>query len=441
MEYLLINLFYLVRPLLSIKLDITIAGMGFFDVATMAFTIVLGLIAAQAMMSRKAIPLSTIEKWIILFVIWCTLIYFFYRDIAVFKTYIKLILAPITYLILRRSFTSTEQHTKALKWIIVGFSVPVVGSALQIAKGFGYARTVYATGLDRYHGLYATIHDMAHNMALVLILIVIYYFIKKDEEREHNWSLGKLEIAFLIGLIPTALYCLYNSQGRTAFVGLFIFLMVFSYLHSKKGILVFTGATIAAFVLAGSLIGTIFFDVVESYEGERGADRAGSGRLYMWKINTNIYSKLPIERQILGVGIGNKSGNRIPGPREGPQIINSHNDWLQTYLDTGPIGFIILIGLYISILRAILRLPAPHRHLYLAFYTAVIAMNFASNSYISRFALSQMFFMILVYIELPRKTKETPPLPKPESEINNRVLYKKPLENLRKADSSPHKES
>ena len=427
MGSLLVNIFYLARPILSVQLDITIAGMDFFDVATIVFTSLLGMIAAYTMMNKKAIPLSAIEKWIIAFIIWCTLIYIFYREIAVFKTYIKLILAPITYLILRRTITSAEQYIKALKCLIVGFSLPVVWSAFLIAQGHSLARTVYWTGLERYQGVYATIHDMAHSMALVLMLIVFHYYLKKGTKNNDAKSPRKIDITFTVGLALSALYCLYHSQGRTAFLGLFIFMMVFSYLHSKKGIVLFTGTTIAVLILAGSLISTIFFDVVESAKGERDVEHAGSGRLYIWNYNLNIYSDLPFDRKILGLGIGNKIGNRTPSPTEGKQIYNSHNDWLQTYFDTGPIGFIIILGLYISILIKILRLPTPQRHLFLAFYIAVIAMNFGSNSYISRFALSQMFYMTLIYIELPR-TKKSGPMLTTKPKTANRILHKKQLE-------------
>lgn len=36
---------------------------------------------------------------------------------------------------------------------------------------------------------------------------------------------------------------------------------------------------------------------------------------------------------------------------------------------------------------------------FLAFFLAVSAMNLASNSYVVRFSIGQMFFMVLAYIE------------------------------------------
>jgi O-antigen ligase len=127
----------------------------------------------------------------------------------------------------------------------------------------------------------------------------------------------------------------------------------------------------------------------------------------IWSHNLAIFAKLPIDRQLAGVGIGNFMGNSFAADIQASSkltmnhVWNSHNDFLEMLMEIGIIGLLLTLVLYVAIGRAILRLPGKGRHGFLALFLAVVVMNILSNSYIARFGLAQMFFMLLVYIEQP----------------------------------------
>jgi O-antigen ligase len=64
-----------------------------------------------------------------------------------------------------------------------------------------------------------------------------------------------------------------------------------------------------------------------------------------------------------------------------------HNDWLFVLLSLGLIGLAIFVGLFGSILRAILSIPGKEKFALLGLFVAVVLMNVLSNSYITRFTL------------------------------------------------------
>lgn len=161
------------------------------------------------------------------------------------------------------------------------------------------------------------------------------------------------------------------------------------------------GILLAAFsvVVFSETYSKIFYDILPVKDNPRQIERAGSGRPMIWKHNLAIFEKASWEHKLAGLGIGNWHGSSEPesGQR---QIVNSHNDWLQTMLEVGVIGLVILLMMYFLMLRAILRMRSTEKYAFISLWLAVVFMNFVSNSYVSRVPLAQLFFMLLVYVEL-----------------------------------------
>ena len=426
MESFLISLFYLARPMMSTQVDITVGGLNFFEALTLLFTIVLVVIAIGAgFRGSVKIPLSVTERWMLAFIVWATVTSLFYYNIADFKTYVKWVLPLITFMILKRGIHSEVQYRNLVGLMIVGFSVPVVLSVVLIAKGLQLSKVVYATGVERFHGAYATIHDMGHSMTLLFVSMTIFILVSNTVSAKRTKTLTTTRNLFFVFMGLMAFYCLYKAQVRTAYLGIFIFIVVFLYQYSKKMLLLFTGLFIGSLIVFGAIYYAVFFDVVSAVRGEKNIGTAGSGRIEMWENNWEIYSSLPIHRKFMGVGIGNKYGTATwKDPDIRGHVVDSHNDWFQVFIATGPVGFILMVGIYASLYSSILRIPGRERCAYVALFVSVVAMNAVSNSYFTRFALSQMFYMLMVYVEFAQYRRKVN-VAGYKATIPERVIYKR----------------
>ena len=81
--------------------------------------------------------------------------------------------------------------------------------------------------------------------------------------------------------------------------------------------------------------------------------------------------------------------------------IGGHSGWLRVLLETGIIGFALFAWFQILILRAILRMRGRERYVFLALLAAVNTMMLVSNSYALRIQVSQLYYIILAFIEIP----------------------------------------
>lgn len=401
MESLLLNLMYFFRPIMSMYVDITVFGLGFADLATMFFTlclIVLAIISSSA--SSRAQSISVTEKWMLLFILWATVVSLYQYEVVDFKTYVKGMLPLVTYMVMKRAISDKQQYTRLLMFMVAGFSVPVLISAFKTMRGLGLHTEIYWTGLQRYHGAYARVHDLAHNMALLIIVLTILYFITNGGIVKQGKKIKFTRLFIVICLTLMALYNMYSAQVRTVYIGIVLFGMIVLFLRSKKGLVVYIAAGVFAVAIFSSTIYTIFFDVIDAVEGKRSSASAGSGRFDIWSHNWDVYSGLPVPDKILGLGIGNKLGTADP-VRSGQELVyDSHNDWLTVFMATGPLGLILMLGVYWSLYARIRQLSGGEKAVYLAFFITVVVMNMASNSYINRFPLAQTFYMLMVYLEL-----------------------------------------
>lgn len=398
MGALLANLFLLLRPMLSINTGIVIAGFSFFEILTMAATAMLMAAALLQMIAGKRLGVSRIEIAMIAFIFWCVGVSLIYFQDADFKILVKWTLPLLTFMIFRRIFIYKEYCFRSLKWLLIGFSVPIVLSAAMIATGKGLYGVNYWTGLSRFSGAYAIPHEMGHSMLFFIMLSVIFIFL-------HKQILGrpikKMFLLYILLMCLLASYCILKGQVRTVLVGFSIFLCTMIYFRSKA-ILLIVLLLSTPVVMSSSTFQSVFHDVVDVFSGDKEIEDAGSGRPGIWKRNFEVFSLKTIDRKIAGVGIGNY--DRDPSwnedVNENSNIWNSHNDWFEALFELGLVGFFLLLILYVMLYYRALSLPVSQRMCFLAVLNAVVVMNFLSNSYISRFALAQLLFILLAFIDL-----------------------------------------
>jgi len=400
MEIFLVQLLYLLRPMLNAELvDWRLLGFGFFELA--AILLFLALVAAFSLklLRKTREPISGVEVWVALLIVWVTISYLVHIEISSISAYARWVIPLITYILLKRILPDRSAHVRMVFLMLVGFLFPFIMSAILTYQGQGLDKVVYWTGTERYSGAYANIHNMAHNAGFAIMLAGTYFLVRKSQATSLRW----VEVTVLVTVFLVGMYLLYHTHTRTLYLGLAVFFFVVLFFYSKRALALTTVILIALVAYFADSVSTIFFDFVDpQYTGES-FERAGSGRLSIWSRTLDVWRDAPVLHQLTGMGVispGHRTG--APGSIEAtvPPWGDPHNDWLFALMSLGLIGLTILIGLFASLFQAILRIPGKEKFAFLGLLAAVMVMNVASNSYISRMTMAQLFFMVIVYADL-----------------------------------------
>lgn len=394
MELLLLKAVAFIRPILLID----VGRENFFDIAAMLTFGLLAFTFLTKAAAQKSIDFNVIDTFVLAFAIWSVCIYLVYFEISSARSLAKLIIPFFTYTIARNVLQTKEQYRAIVLLIILGFVPPVLLSAGLIVTGHGMEEfgKNYWTGIPRWEGAFSGSHDMGHNSALLLMAIGILWSISKDRSGKTQWSnVSKTGIAVVAG---AALYCLWFSQVRTALFGLVLFVVVVLFFTNRKALImsVVAGGVLIT-VLMPILYPYLFPDLVMIEKGAANESYIASGRPVLWQNNLQRFLDMPIDRQIAGVGIGNKEGDPV---YSGEGFTDSHNDFLAVLVHTGLVGFMLFVAMQFVIVRRIWRMDDSSKFVFLAMFIAVTAMNFASNSYVSRFGLAQLYYILLAYVGL-----------------------------------------
>lgn len=385
---------------------------GALEIFAMLTFGVLVFLLVSSLRTTAVQRVSGVDLFVMLFMLCVLGASLIYLEKSKLKDVAKFLLPFFSYIAVRNCITGREQYLRLLWWMIVGFAVPVVTSAILIALHKGVYVHDYWTGLWRFTGTYLNPHDFGHNMTFFVMLVVVYLTLRSSAS-ERKSPLGIVRKVLLGTLVMLALYCLYKSYVRTAYLGLVIFMLVYLYIYNKKLLIVTSAGLVVTVFALWSVWALIFHDVVEVSRGERSTDRIASGRPYIWKHNLDKFSEVTFDRQLMGVGVGNRIDVLTEAQGRGSDDFwNSHNDYLEVFIQTGAIGFVLYMAIQFLLFLAILRMPHRERGVFLALFVAVAFMNFASNSYVARFGLGQALYFVLAYVEVARwsaiATKKTP---------------------------------
>lgn len=396
MELFLLKAVALFRPLASMEFAsaiFEIAGIGFFALLVGA------LLISSAV--RKSLSFSAIDAAIITFSVWCAATYLIYFDLALIKEVAKLLIPLLGFVVVKNVVRERSEYVGLLRWALVGFAVPILLSAALIANGQGVDYVSYWTDVARWRGAYEGSHSLGHSMTLFVLILVVYVRFRSSSAAPRGGGLLMEKILFG-GLAAVALYCLYMSQVRSAVVGLMVFAAMYLYFVNRK--LLVMGAVALGVLTVVTIPYWVPALLPEFAMRERGIEvdtmDLGSGRPNMWLNDLKVFADAPIDQKLAGLGIGNR-GARSGDARNANFVIYGHNDWLELLTQTGVIGVALFAWLQIAILRRILRLPLRDKYLYLALFSAVNVMMVVSNSYAWRIQVSQLYYMILAYIEAP----------------------------------------
>lgn len=391
MELILINLVAVVRPLAAMRY-----GEQFYELFAIGLfgALMLSLLANSAI--SKSLRLSLIDGLIVAFTIWGIATSCIYYKGVVIGDVAKLLIPMLSYIVVKNVVQDTGQYRRLLLWMIAGFSVPTLISGALILAGDPESiwYTAYYTGLPRWQGVYSGSHSLGHSMTLFLITLALYVSVEGNGVRQARVRLSTKAIFGILAVV--ALYCLYMSHVRSALLGLLTFAAIFLNFYNRKALLAVTATLV---VVAAMTVPFWLPALLPELElRSRGIEvddmDLGSGRPRMWLNDIMVFYERPIDQQLAGAGIGNRVGE--------DGVVRGHNDWLEMLTQTGVVGFSLFAALQFAILRRILRMEGKDKWAFFALFAAVSLMMLVSNAYAWRIQVSQIYYMILAFIEIPR---------------------------------------
>jgi hypothetical protein len=381
--YVCLCVFALLRPIMCIQYftEIGILGINFLELFSVSISYILIIVSLFNIYRLRLFP---INFSFLIGILFCLYLLFTLATGSYLRETIRLILPFAIFIAMRTIVTNEKQIVTLIILILVSYIIPLLGSSWLILIGESIGKTIYQTGLIRYEGMYLKVHTLAHSMFVFIFMLLLYLNLSKNELK------NKKVILYLIYFLCfIAIFNLFKSYTRNVWIGLFI-LLIF-YFWGQKKYLVIAALIFVILIIAktSSNFNTIFFDFIEPLSGERDISGLGAGRLGMWSSVIKKFNTLSWEVKFMGVGIGEA--------KRGFGISRGHNDFLSLLYSTGYIGFFLYITFLFRVGYDIFRshIQRQLKYIFLGFLFAVIFMNIASNSYLSRVEMGQYFYFIL----------------------------------------------
>lgn len=373
--FILLILFCALKPFALLDLNLSVAGFNWPELYSIIFSYLLIFFLA---LKAKNIKYDLIAVAIILFCIYCIFSFFWGSSVRMVS---RVVLPFVVFIYVRTIVNDEKQLNLLLIILIVSFVLPIVGSLYKIYSGTSIIQSGHATGIPRHHGLYKTIHLMSYAMFFFSVLFYMKIFFFPETRKVLN-------IAY-IGLAIGAVYCLYKTYARTAYIGLFLFIL-FSLLGYSKRIFVLFIAFVLMFVALN------YASVEELFTRTKDADieTASSGRTRIWEHNIQLFLKSSFENKMLGEGLGVKT-KAVFGQED--EIWSSHNDYLHLLMQGGLIGLVLYLVIHLILIKDIIfaKISYKKKYFFGGVFCAIIFMNFVSGIILYNIGVSQIFWLIM----------------------------------------------
>ena len=358
------------------------------------------LIAAGAyVLSKRHIQISEIvrnNQWLTIFFIYC-LLSIFWSDFpfVAFKRWIKVLGHPIMALVILTEPDPLEGLTRLMKrcaYVIIPVSILFIKYYPQLGRGF-----------DRWSGAAFNTGITTNKNGLGCDCLILGYFF--CWHLLQTWSLerGKprRNELFLTGGFLLAIWWLLSmAHSSTSLVSLFVGLLIVVILGRRfvDKRLIGTYLIIAAIAL---VIAEWGFDIYGSAIRLLGKDPTLTDRTFLWsellKVDINPFLGTGFESFWLGDRVRNLAESRWWQPSQ------AHNGYLETYLNLGLVGLVLLAGLLIATFwksRRELLTNFQYGRFRLGFLVAVIAYNWTEAAFKN---ISTIWFVFcIIAMDAPR---------------------------------------
>lgn len=297
------------------------------------------------------------------------------------------VILPFIPFFLVQDVVKSQKHIRILLIILImGYSFPIVANAAVIALGMSPVDIDYHSGISRFRGLTTGAHALGHMMMFFSFVAGLFLIT--------GAAIKRYQKAFLLILLLLSLYCVYATNTRTVYLGVLLFWFFFLWFYNKKFFVIL--------LLVCLLIGTIYSEPVQRMitradQGKRqthSADYVTSGRFSLWDHNIKLFGELPVWNQMLGLGYGNE-GKPVVSAATRNYAVSSHNDYLSLLMVSGIIGLSLYLLIQLIFFINVFQSPLSWqlKCFFAGFVVTVAAMNFASNSYVNRFPLAQLYWL------------------------------------------------
>lgn len=333
--------------------------------------------------SIKRLELSAINILVFLYILYCILSLAWGSDLREMSR----ILLPFIPFFLAQIVIQSDKHLRlVLSLMILGYVVPIIGSATTIFLGISFFEVDYYSGIARHYGLATGAHALAHMMLFFSYVLGLQFIVNQN-------SRPSLMIG-LAGLFLGSLYCIFMTNTRTVYLGVFIFWSFFLWSWKKKIFVSVFLSLLVVFVLYSGQVKKVLTRSDPGKAETQSMNYISSGRFSLWDHNIRIFENLPVWQQMLGVGFGNEQKSVVDASARERVVSSSHNDYLSLLMVSGIIGLILYGLIQMTFLINIINSGITKRlkYCFIGVLCTVVALNFVSNSYVNRFPLAQLFW-------------------------------------------------
>ncbi|HIF14801.1 MAG TPA: O-antigen ligase family protein [Bacteroidetes bacterium] len=316
------------------------------------------------------------------------------KEVAWFDIEVKLsfLFVPLIFFIKNHTF-----HKNKKVFIYSFISGALISSIIMLCKGYDNSHTMGIEGfrytnISLFHPTY-----MAMYLSLATVFLFKEVFILPYKKR---W------VPVVIILILSFMIFLLESKAGMIIYCLTLFLMTWIlYLKFKpiayKSTAILAFLTIGLLFYSGSQRAQFMFENIHKtiLSGHIVKDATTGDRLKVWHTSLEIISN----NYLLGVGSGDVKKHLISGYKEHgyryaiKKSLNSHNQYLETFIGQGIFGFILLIYLFIiAYFKA-----HKNKDFVLSFFILITSINFLFESMLNTMAgvifFSLFYFLLMNY--------------------------------------------
>jgi len=303
----------------------------------------------------------------------------------------RLALQGIVVLALGISTALADDRDAMLDRVLAMFAVTVIVNAVVVLST--------PPGPIGHEGIYEQKNSLGAVMAFSVLFCIYGAAVKR----------GRLRL-FFIALTAAAFYALVMSRSKTS-LGLAVLLPVLVFMAiAITRPLRMNAALLVLFAVALGLVGWFYFSALTGYDFADLSmllfnDETFTGRTTIWAFVADVISRNPLFGQgyasFWGIGAGSIVEREAPGFVAG--LLQAHNGYLDTIVETGFIGLAILLALVVAALfsaaRSAVRQPALC-WLSMTVVLTVVSHNMLESSWFRGYSLTWMMFLFAAL--LPR---------------------------------------
>ena len=363
--------------------------------------IYLGLIAAGTyVLSKRHVQVSEIirqNQWLTIFFIYCFLA-IFWSDFPFvsFKRWIKVLGHPIMALIVLTEPDPLEALTRLMKrcaYVIVPVSILFIKYYPELGRGFDHW-----TGAPSNNGI--TTNKNTLGVDCLILGFFFFWHLLQTRSLERG-KLRRNELFLTSGFLLAIWWLLSMAHSSTSLVSLFVGLLIVAVLGLRFVDKRFIGTYVVIGVLA-LLAAEWAFGIYANAIQLLGKDPTLTDRTLLWsellKVKINPLFGAGFESFWLGDRFRNFAESRWWQPNQ------AHNGYLETYLNLGLVGLVLLIVLLIATFwkgRRELLTNFQFGRFRLGFLAAVVAYNWTEAAFKNISAIWFVFYIIALDYRQP----------------------------------------